>query len=819
MTKEQYICEYIFLKSLSFYSIITMKHLILYFILLLNLQVWRPVSVAQEEITKESIQDSVFNQLTLFPQEKIHVQTDRTMYVPGEKIWFKAYVVEAFSNRFPTYSNYVYVELINASDLLVQRVMVKCDDNGLFYGNIFLSEMMPEGDYTLRAYTRYMENLGDDYFFKKPIWIGNIDKTAKQIKKRTDYEVSFFPEGGNFPERVNSRVAFKALNKQGGSESITGDIVNKEGNKVGEVNTVFAGMGSFTLFPESGKEYFLVCKNSNGQEKRFKLPPAQKTYSLQASYRNGLHYIQVKKSPDIPEKPLYLLVHNKGLILYFDVYDYRNDFIAFSNTGLPSGIMQVLLLNERMNPVAERLFYNKNEDQAQLTFSPDKPYYQKREKVTSEISVTDTEGNPLAGHVSIAVTDDKDLTVDTFHTIVSSLLLSSELRGYIESPGYYLQNDKNAEIALDHLMMVHGWRRYDLSEAFKGNYRRPEIEYEEKKEITGSVKSLILRKPVVNCEVISISNDGSFEETKTNSAGLFSFALDYPDSTRFFLQAMNNKGNPAYDLVLKQEQFPKLKHAPVSWTFSPVEKEGESLATDYTSTFMKKAGQRAQYDEGMRIVHLPEVVITETKVAKRDEARLQYPLNLGSNMTIYREEFEKLYVKDWADLLIGVAGVTVRNGVISIRGFGTPLIVIDGNMGADPLSVTTEQIESIDIFKGGNAAIFGVRGANGVISITTRRGSDHYSSTPPNYVFIAPIGYQKPVEFYAPKYDTLESKNLGIPDYRTTIFWKPDLVVSDTGKASFEFYTADFPTTYSVVIEGISDNGKIIRRVEKIDVE
>jgi len=75
-----------------------------------------------------------------------------------------------------------------------------------------------------------------------------------------------------------------------------------------------------------------------------------------------------------------------------------------------------------------------------------------------------------------------------------------------------------------------------------------------------------------------------------------------------------------------------------------------------------------------------------------------------------------------------------------------------------------------------------------------------------------------PVEFYAPKYDTPESINLTNPDYRTTIYWKPDVIVNDDGKALFEFYTSDFPTTYSVVIEGLSNDGKIIRQVETIEI-
>ncbi len=786
---------------------------------------------AQEVITHVAIQDSIYSQLALFPQEKIHLHTDRSMYVPGEKIWFKAYIVDAMSHLSPTYSQYVYVELIDASDSLVTRVMAYSDKNGLFHGNIFLSQLIPEGDYTIRAYTRYMENLGDDYFFKKPIHIGSFSAASKQAKRqpRSNYDVSFFPEGGDLTEGVQCRVAFKALNQQGASEAITGEIVDNKGNSITDVSTVFAGMGSFVMTPEVGATYFLVAKNSSGQEKRFKLPPAKKTCTIVASYRNKRHYIQVKKTPGLPDKALYILVHCKGEILYFNVWNPQRDFLTFSSDQLPSGVIQVVLFDDQMNPVSERLIFNKNEDQAQLAFSSDKPFYQKREKVQTEIYVTDVKGIPLTGHVSVAITDDKDIAVDTHHTIAASLLLSSELRGYIESPGYYLQDHTHAEYALDHLMMTHGWRRYDIPEAIKGNYRHPTTTFEVSKEISGSVKGIILGRAVVNGEVLLFSTDGSFGQAVTDSAGMFLFYYHYPDSARFFVQAKNQKGKPGVELILNHEKFPVLKHLPVGISLL-----SNSIAQEnHADNFIKKAEQRAQYDEDMKLVQLKEVTVTARKIEKKDEVRLKYWANASSDKTIYREEIEKRNVQYVSHLLYSIAGVCVENGMITIRGSsGPPLVLIDGipmewpeiitSLFDSPLEiVSVHDIESIDVFKGPNAAVFGSRGANGAISITTRRGDSSYRprNFSANYATYSPIGYQKPVEFYAPKYDTPELKNLSIPDYRTTIFWKPDLLVSEDGRALFDFYTSDFPTTYSIVIEGISKDGKIIRKIETIEVQ
>ena len=132
-----------------------------------------------------------------------------------------------------------------------------------------------------------------------------------------------------------------------------------------------------------------------------------------------------------------------------------------------------MLFDQEMNPLSERLIFNKNADQAEVVFRTDKSDYEKREKVISEIYLKDDEDNPFSGSLSVAVTDDKDMEVDSSNTILSSLLLSSELRGYIESPAYYLQENTKSAYALDLLMMTHGWRRYHIPDVVTGNYDYP----------------------------------------------------------------------------------------------------------------------------------------------------------------------------------------------------------------------------------------------------------------------------------------------------------------------------------------------------------
>ena len=106
------------------------------------------------------------------PQEKVYLHTDKPYYSAGEDIWFKAYLINASTHLPDTKSRFVYVELINSFDSVIQRVKIRKDSLG-FSGNLKLSAETAAGDYVLRAYTYWMQNAGSDFFFNKQLKIGN----------------------------------------------------------------------------------------------------------------------------------------------------------------------------------------------------------------------------------------------------------------------------------------------------------------------------------------------------------------------------------------------------------------------------------------------------------------------------------------------------------------------------------------------------------------------------------------------------------------------------------------------------------------------
>lgn len=839
-------------------------------------------------------------QSNMFPQEKIYVQIDKPYYITGEDIWFRAHLVDATSNIPDTTSRYIYAELINPIDSVIKRVKIR-PQGGAYNGHISLDEDLPEGEYQLRFYTRFQEGLGNDYFFKRVVRVGDplsalyrteasfkyednnkkvkvelrfIDtndkilikpekiqitdsKGSKVVKPDDDdivristnapngkinkaicveydysgkfhkqfiyipypenFEVSFLPEGGHIPLGKRCRMAFKALNSEGLSEDISGIVVNEKGDTISNFESRHKGMGFF-LFQSSNltDKYYAICKNAKGMEKRYELPTgSSNTIALQVQQQKERTYISVNKSADVSEdKPLYLILQCRGVVLSATQWDYTKEFIMLTKDVLPSGVIQILLADSDMKPISERLIFNVNDKNlANISFSTDKKNYDRREKVNASLNLSGTEGKPSLANFSISITDDNDVKPDSCMNILSSLLLTSELKGYIESPAYYFTDVKVETVAyLDLLMMTQGWSRYDVSKILKGEYEMPKSYLELGPEISGIVKGgILMNRPSANYPVTLLSPQGGiFETTITDNNGRFRFnGFELPDSILYVVQGQTKKGGSRVELILDNETFPKGRF---SVPFSPLNDYGQF------GNYLQKADQQFVLANGMRMIYLKDVEVTAKPIVKQGKSAYSSPFNPRFTL----EEIENMHATTVQQILSRFAGVMIIGNKISIRGGGTPLILIDGlEVDVDYIDgMPVEDIDEIEIIKDGTAAIFGTRGGNGVIMIATKRGEINTRSKPVfNIKTLTPLGYQTAKEFYSPQYETQQQRDSSTPDLRSTIYWNPSVKTSEAGDSNVSFYTSDASTTYSVVIEGVTADGLLIHAVEKISRE
>lgn len=418
-------------------------------------------------------------------QEKIYIHTDNTCYFAGDTIWYRAFVVRSDDFRPSDISKLLYVELVNGEGIVVQRQQLIISDKGHTHGDFALNDSLYSGYYELRAYTRWNLNFGvshrryvkndrdkfynyqlaADYFrqwdglysrvipiYAKPREQGAYDEKYILNRPKEDLmkepsprlTVKFYPEGGSLVEGADCRVAFEATDQLGRNVDVSGSLDNGTKLKTGH-----AGRGVFSV--TAGKATKATFE-WEGQSYTFALPKPQKE-GVTMRLDNGRLTLSGN------DAAAYAVLCRGKMITFARTNGNGGGSYDIDYSQLPTGINEVVVFDSKARPAASRLFFVNHHDQAvTLTASTDKTEYQPYDAIN--ISAKADLTAPVS--VSIAVRDG-DTDDDSYDDgdMLSEMLLSSELKGFIAYPGWYFKsNDAEHAEALDELMMVQGWRRY-----------------------------------------------------------------------------------------------------------------------------------------------------------------------------------------------------------------------------------------------------------------------------------------------------------------------------------------------------------------------
>jgi len=346
---------------------------------------------------------------------------------------------------------------------------------------------------------------------------------------------------------------------------------------------------------------------------------------------------------------------------------------------------------------------------------------------------------------------------------------------------------------------------------------------------TNGLPNTFLTTPLVNATASLLSLPGNqLFSTRTNDKGLFRFSpLAFTDTIQFVLQAVNAKGKTVTELVYNEEPGLEVKPAlqPYNQNIAPVmfaylqnsEKQQEEL---------NNAGLgKGRFLKEVKIKTIrPVKYETESLAGAGFADQVIHSKDIGNSILSLPDALagKLMGIRFTSSGEPGGGGVPVWFGGASLGG-SSMLVVVDGlelpptRSNIDYLRAS--DVETVEVLKGGNAAIYGFRGSNGVLVITRKKGKMKDLKDIPSFG-VLPItvqGYQKVREFYSPKYENNTTYNH--PDLRSTIYWQPELVTDKDGNASFEYYNADGKGTYRVVVEGIDEKGHIGRQVYRYRVD
>lgn len=772
-------------------------------LILLQLRTGLPVC-AQDRVTPEEfIKDKISSFSGYLSPRKTYLQINKNQYSAGDVIWFKAYLLDGIHHLPDTGRTNLYVDLVNSQGVLMERRIILAE-KGFAEGDINLPGDLPDGNYKIMAYTDWMRNFGEEFYFNRYIYIQNrryadiIPRSEVRSSRRFNRDlermadqnrIAFFPEGGHMVEGVDGIVAFKAFDGLGKGIDARGEILNQRSEVVARFSTDHAGIGRLELKPEPGDLYTARVSFNDSRANNFRLPDALKagtSLRVEQDDENILVNIVSTHSPGdlLFTDKITVIAHTRGSIVHGESLPLQDGKagLAIAKDRFPSGIAHLTVFSEDLLPLAERLVFIYHDDA--LIFYPEvtRQRVGDREYYVLNVHVQGNEGNPVEGSFSMSVTAHETGMYSMDENIISRMLLTSDISGIVGEPSGYLHPDKDLTVALDNLMMTHGWRKFTWENVLSGE--PPEMEYlpSSALAITGRMidpsGNRILSNFPVKLEFLSSEQNGDYN-TNTEINGVFTFEnLIFHDNVRIGISTDRLVNNHPPKIAIETGRTEGFDYVPNIYTLS-------HLITDRGDDWQRVPGAgRSPYAR------------VEDEVA----AAQQYGV---PDQTLYIDP--DIDVRDMYDILITrVRGLNHNlefRGPTSITLSSTPLYMFDGveTSQAAFLALDPRYVERIEVFRGPRASVFGVRGASGAILGYTRRAGDKGIAGFKEFLV---QGYHSPREFYSdvvsfrPVTDT-------VLEGERSVHWEPNLVTGEDGNFVTTVPVLSRPGTLTFVIEGV----------------
>jgi len=796
--------------------------------------------------TLNRLSEALHQQATSKPVEKVYLQLDKNFFVTGETIWIKAYVFTGGLHQLSDWSKIVNVALVDDQGKTKKLIKLPVV-NGASWGDIALPDSLKGGKYTIKAYTKWMQNDKADYFFNQPVTIvsglkqyRNSNKMqvagasgrSKQVSQpavNNKPDLQFMPESGKLIAGIKSKVAFKAVGVNGLGIDVKGVVIDDQGKEVAQFASQHRGMGAFSLYPEVGKSYKAQVNYPDGATATVPLAIEQEGYilSVNNTETDGLP-VRISTTANSPYKNLVLLGHVNGLLCYSANISMPGQVttLTIPKSRFPSGIVQFSLLSaDHGVPLSERLAFIQNKDALKVNLKTTQSYNSPRGLVNVELQSLSPDSLPVAGNFSVAVVaEDKvpqGTSVDA--TIFSHILLTSDLKGNIEDAPYYFDaNNTNARADLDLLMLTQGYRKFDLQlPVAKGDELLPEKALS----ISGTVKDFS-GKPVANAKVTLFTKIDNVMplDTLTDKQGHFSFNnLIFADSTRFVINAITAKKSNNLNIELDKANLAVEVY------------NGDVLKnTDEKSL----AAQKEYVDNAMLQLQgrvLKAVMVKGKKTPSIIPKEFQYSNNLngpGNADFIVRSADLENRGGDLGTVLQGIiTGVriiddkaySIANSAFKGGTDGSIImnpmnIIYNGmNYGTNFRAINPADIETIEVLRTARfTGVYGSSGAPGVLVITSKRNINNVTKEPGVIAHI-PNGYYQSRMFYSPLYNTEAAVQQA--DLRTTVYWQPNIYTAADGSGKISYYNSDLKGSYRVIVEGTDKDGRLGRQVLRYEVK
>ncbi|MBX2931028.1 MAG: hypothetical protein KF781_03650 [Chitinophagaceae bacterium] len=760
---------------------------------------------------------------TNFQEEKVFIHFDKTSYLPGETIWFKAYLAAA--TELSTISKNFYAEFTDSAGNVLQHFtapIILSSAKGMFA----IPSNYKQKSIYIKAYTSWMLNFDSTFLYKKSIPIIQTTTNHHVATSIPTTTIHFFAEGGNLINELQSRVAFKATTKTGYPVSVKGAIYNNSGKLIDSIFSEHDGMGSFFITPKQGESYTVKWIDEWTINHTTTLPLAlQEGITMRVTNDYDKIALTINRQEKAPNELKILRIvatMHKHMV-------YRSNVRLLNNTNitaeipisnLPTGILQITVFNANWLPIAERIFFVKTDDyESPVDARIFKPNFNAKAKNFIEINIPDE----ITSNVSVAITD-ADVTTAATEDIISSLLLTSDIKGYVHNPMFYFSNNADStKKFLDLVMLTNGWRKINWTKVAQN--KTPTITYPKDTtylslagKVFGAKTSQLIKAESINLFIRTKDSAMRFLSMPIQPDGSF-LQKNYIffDTATAFYQFNKNK-DLAYSTAVNFSNL--LLNAPLKITTDSFIVKQAINDTVGLAKRLQLWEQQKAIDKFNKTTTLEEVTVTTKYKRPEDKLDNEYTSGLfrGGDAQQFDIENDPMAVGaiNILSYLEGrVAGLMINNTSappsIMWRG-GTPGLYLNEMLtSSDAIqTISVSDIAYIKVIKPPFLGGIGGSSSAGAIAIYTKKGKSMNTESTRSLDNKKVAGYTVTKEFYAPNYEeNAELKSLN--DIRTTLYWNPYVILDAKNRTvQLSFFNNDVTKKMSINIQGMNEEGKLI---------
>lgn len=770
-------------------------------------------------------EDVLNNWSSRSPIEKIYLHMDRENYLAGETAWFKAYL---YSDYQPdTISTVLYVELLNAQSAVLSRKILPVF-LGTSYGQLELPDTLKSGNYVIRSYTTTMMNQDASLVDKRAVYIFGKKAESAPASGSSATRVEFFPEGGNLVTGFLNTIAFKATNADGVPVEMTGVLKNDKNETITSLTSYHDGMGLFELTPAANEKYYVELTGTPAGKKYYLPDQSAKGIAISIIPHPQGHFFELKQNKNDPDQvAAYMIGQMQHHVVFRQNFNTTKEEVegVINTQNLMSGILQITFFNKNGIPLAERLCFVNNKEYLQpAELIADSLNFNDRARNKFSIAMKDT----VQGSLSVSVTDPAfDISPTLTDNIVSHLLMTADLKGYVHNPAWYFSAETDSvKTALDLVMMTNGWRRYKWTDLLSkpsplSNYKDPAYIT-----LAGRVNIRDTRKPFAEKDLLLLlvgaDSTRSMQMIHTDQNGEFKLdSLLFYGKTRVMVSDIRGKRNQFIDVKMSGDSITRSFYLPGA---EPSYFGERSIPSENATTAMGYDLDEIQKAAGTMLEGITLKVKKKNPVQELEEKYASGMFSGFSERTIdLVNTDEVVYQNNIFDYLqLKVPGLTISQDGLDYSVFYRQ-VASPSSMGAIPMTLYLNEVETdatfistipanqiamVKVFNSFAGAAGNAPG--GVLAIYTKKGSDLDNVVTTAADLFSYRGFSVIKEFYAPDYQVKKPDDYKA-DHRITLDWRPVVFVNSVNPhIPITFYNNDRTRQYHIVVQGMTVAGKMI---------